>query len=55
MNERVCKRSGAGCLRLIALALMLLFAPGCADRDPNNTLSTLAGDLVRQVGTWWLL
>jgi len=45
----------AQCFGLIGFTIALLIAPGCTNSDPGNTLSSLAGDLARQLVTWWLL
>ena len=55
MNGRVYKRGAPDSLRLMALTLLLLIAPGCGNGDPATTLPTFAADLARQLATWWLL
>ncbi len=55
MNGRESKRNTAPRLGLIGFTIALLIAMGCSSSDSGNTLSNLAGDLARQLVTWWIL
>jgi hypothetical protein len=55
VNERKELRRNAPRFWLIGFALAMVGAPGCSSHDPSTALSNLAGDLARQIVTWWLL
>ena len=55
MNKRVGIRNMAPRFAWMSFTLALLPNTGCSSGDAGKTRSTLAGDLARQLLTYWLL
>ena len=55
MNKRVSIRNMALRFALMGFTLPLLSNTGCITGEASETMSTLAGDLARQLLTFWVL
>ncbi len=55
MKKRTGKRNRACCFTLVTVTLALLLSTGCTASEATETLATMAGDIVRQMATFWVL